>query len=150
MDCKYCKKSDQDEDFIYETKLYKVFLAPEQSYLGRCVIISKRHCESLSDLNQKELDDFLELIKKIESTSKKAFGATMFNWTCLMNNSYRKMPYHPHIHWHFRPRYEHKVEFAGVTFEDPDFGNHYDKTRTQNVSIEVKKKIIEKIRAQLK
>lgn len=85
-------------------------------------------------------------MKKLESALKKSFNATMSNWTCLMNNAYQNEPPNPHIHWHFRPRYNHKVEFAGLTFEDPEFGHHYDRTRKQEISVDVKRKIIEKIR----
>ena len=50
----------------------------------------------------------------------------MFNWTCLMNGGYRQEPYKPFMHWHFRPRYNKKVESEGKIFEDLDFGRHYD------------------------
>ncbi len=66
-----------------------------------------------------------------------------------MNDAYKKSPPKPHIHWHFRPRYDRKVEFAGLLFEDPEFGSHYDKNRTLEVSDETKKKIIEKIKENL-
>jgi len=149
MECKYCKKSSQDGDFIYETKYFRVFLADEQSYLGRCVIALKRHCETLSDLNEEEWLDFAKLVKHLESALKKAFDATMFNWTCLMNDAYKSSKPNPHAHGHFRPRYNHKVKFAGLVFEDTEFGYHYDRTRTLEVSDEVKKKIIQKIKDNL-
>lgn len=34
-------------------------------------------------------------------------------------------PPKPQVHWHFRPRYNHSVEFSGKIFKDPNFGYHY-------------------------
>ena len=50
-----------------------------------------------------------------------------------MNNSYQKKPYTPHVHWHFRPRYEQPVTINNVTFEDPEFGFHYDRDQHNEV-----------------
>ena len=148
--CKYCNDKGIEESFVYETKYWKVYLAYEQSYLGRCVVALKRHAESLSEVKKEELLDFIELVKKLETGLKKSFGATMFNWTCLMNDAYKEKNPIPHVHWHFRPRYKNNVEFAGVIFEDKEFGNHYDRKRTQIVSKEINKKIIDKIKENLK
>lgn len=55
----------------------------EQIYLGRCVVVLKRPCRSLSGLNQDEVFDFFEIVKKLEGLFKSTFGAVMFNWSCL-------------------------------------------------------------------
>lgn len=146
MDCKYCLKSLSDKDFIYETEKYKVFLAPEQSYLGRCVVATKKHVKSLSDLTAEEGNDFFEVVRRLEHAATQAFGAVMFNWTCMMNDAYQVSPRNPHVHWHFRPRYDQTITFEGETFTDPDFGHRYDRTRKQNVSDKVKQKIIEELK----
>ena len=148
MECISCQKPNYNE-LIFETKFWKVILASDQAYLGRCYITLKRHSGDLAELTDEEWLDFSELVKRLESALKKSFNATMFNWTCLMNNAYQNEPPNPHIHWHFRPRYNHKVEFAGLTFKDPEFGHHYDRARKQEVSNDVKRKILEKIRENL-
>lgn len=150
MKCEICNFLKEDKFLIYETKYWKVLLhTKDQGYLGRCIVSLKRHCGDLAELNQEEVLDFIYLVKKLESAAKKAFNATMFNWTCLMNNAYQKKPYNPHVHWHFRPRYNHKVNFAGIVFEDAAFGHHYDKGNFQEVSDDVRRRIIEKIRQNL-
>ena len=42
-----------------------------------------------------------------------------------MNNAYQLTPAKPHVHWHVKPRYDHKVELMGEVFQDPNFGHHY-------------------------
>lgn len=138
-----------DQEPIYETNYFKIFLSIKQDYLGRCVILTKRHRGDLSELNNEEWLDFAKLVKKMECALKKAFDATMYNWTCLMNNAFQKEPPVPHVHWHFKPRYNHKVEFTGETFEDPEFGHHYGRNRKKQVSEEIKKEIIQKIKENL-
>lgn len=54
MKCISCESTSKDKDFIFETRFWKVFLASEQSYLGRSFVVLKRHCGSLSELNKEE------------------------------------------------------------------------------------------------
>ncbi|MBS3143593.1 HIT family protein [Candidatus Woesearchaeota archaeon] len=140
----------QDEFMLFETKFWKVVLSDEQSYLGRCVILLKRDCGELSNLTSEEWLDFHEnIVKKLESTFKKVFDATMFNWTCLMNDAYQAENPKPYVHFHLRPRYNHDVKFIGEEFHDPDFGHHYNRERKNFVSKELLKKISDEVKKYL-
>lgn len=140
----------EKEFVLFETKYWKIILSDEQSYLGRCVILLKRDCGELSKLSSDELLDFHEnIVKKLESTFKKAFDATMFNWSCLMNNAYQAENPKPYVHWHFRPRYDHSVTFEGVEFLDPYFGHHYNRERKNFISKELKSKICDEVKKYL-
>jgi len=110
---------------IIETPYWEVILMDKQLYLGRSVVVLKRPCGDMAELNQEEILDFFDLVRKLESALRQTFGATMFNWGCLMNDAYRETLPKPQVHWHFRPRYDHAVQFAGQTFADPNFGHHY-------------------------
>jgi diadenosine tetraphosphate (Ap4A) HIT family hydrolase len=147
MSCDICNFIKTDNNPVLETKYWIVLLAEDQAYFGRCYVTLKRHCGDLVDLNDQEWSDLHKLIHKLESSVKNAFGATLFNWTCLMNMAYQNKPYDPHVHWHFRPRYDHPVNFGGLVFEDPEFGHHYarEHERSCEVSKEVQQKIIENI-----
>lgn len=114
-----------EDIIIFETPYWFVKLMPKQLYLGRCVIVLKRKCGDLAELTQEEVLDFAEVVKKLEGVLRRTFKATMFNWGCLMNDAYQVTPAEPQVHWHFRPRYDQPVEFAGHTFADPNFGHHY-------------------------
>ena len=135
---------------VYETDLWKIILSFDQYYLGRCIIVLKRDCGRFSELTHDEINDFFyNIVKKLEHSLKEAFGATMFNWTCLMNNAYKEHPPHPWVHWHFRPRYDHNVNFEGETFMDLEFGKHYARQTEKQVSHEMMEKIAEEIRKHL-
>ena len=140
----------QNDFTLFETKFWNVVLSDEQSYLGRCVILLKRDCGELSNLTSEEWLDFHEnIVKKLESTFKKVFDATMFNWTCLMNNAYQKENPKPYVHFHFRQRYNHDVKCAGEEFQDPDFAHHYNRERKNFVSKELLKKISDEVKKYL-
>jgi|SRR3989338_7227459 len=147
MHCHTCKSSK--DDLIYESDYWIVLLHKSQGYIGRCMIDLKRHAESLSDLTKDEWEDFISLIKKLEAALKKSFMATTFNLTFMMNDAFQEKPYNPHVHWHLRARYDHDVEFEGITFKDPQFGKHYDRTYTQEISNKIRTKIIQKIKANI-
>ena len=142
MECELCSSLKENKFLVYETKHWKVFLhTKDQRCLGRCVVTLRRHAGDIAELNKEELLDFAQLARDLESASKKAFRATMFNWTCLMNNAYQKKPYNPHVHWHFRSRYDHEVKFGGLTFKDELFGHHYSGDEKYIVSDDILDKI---------
>lgn len=121
------------DSVIYETEEWRVLLANDQGYLGRCYVTAKHHTASLGDLSDQQWREYEHIVLLLETACKKALGAEMFNWTCLMNNAFRKQPCLPHVHWHFRPRYKTSVEFAGLTFEDPEFGSHHDREQRREI-----------------
>jgi diadenosine tetraphosphate (Ap4A) HIT family hydrolase len=124
LECDYCKKLEKYNfgDYICNTKHWIVFLAPQQSNIGTCVVALNRPAEDLSSLTSEEWTEFGKLVGSLEFSVKQSFGVTMYNWGSLMNASYLEKPPNPHVHWHFIPRYNHEVEFDGLTFEDPYFG----------------------------
>jgi diadenosine tetraphosphate (Ap4A) HIT family hydrolase len=139
-----------EEIIILETKFWKVVLAPDQAYLGRCTVFLKGDCGELSNLTSEEWTDFYKnIVKKLEYAFKKAFDATMFNWTCFMNDAYKDKNPKPRVHWNLRPRYNHDVKFAGEQFQDLEFTRHYTLERRKIVSNETLKKISERVKKYL-
>jgi diadenosine tetraphosphate (Ap4A) HIT family hydrolase len=135
-------------DYIFETPFWIIFLAPNQSNIGTCVVALKRHYGTLDGLKDEEWLDFGNIVKNLEGSLKKSFKPTMFNWGALMNADYLKENPDPHIHWHFIPRYRHKVEFEGLTFDDQYFGSMHPRP-IKEVPGNVRLKIIEKIKEKL-
>lgn len=135
---------------ILETEHWKVELNTyDQTYLGRSFVSAKRDVGTMSDLTNEEWLDFAAVVKKLEAACKSSFGATMFNWTCLMNLAYQNDPPDPHVHWHFRPRYKAAVKFASETFEDIDFGQHYARGTERRVGDEQAREIVAAIQKYL-
>lgn len=136
-------------DPILNTQYWQVIIAPDQGYLGRCYVTLKEHKGDLAELTREEWLDYAEIVKKLETAVRSAFGAIVFNWGCLMNNAFQVSPATPHIHWHLIPRYDKTIDFDGMGFIDPLFGHHYDREQSQKVSEETLRRIQAKIKENL-
>ncbi|MBR0137329.1 MAG: hypothetical protein IJM15_02860 [Erysipelotrichaceae bacterium] len=124
--CKWCNLSEEEKRFqLFESKSWSVFLSDEQDYIGRCILVLKRHCHSLSELTDDEWEELHNLIYKNEECLKSVLGATLCSWSCLMNSFYKEETPDPHLHIHVRPRYEKPVIINGNTYADGEFGHHY-------------------------
>jgi diadenosine tetraphosphate (Ap4A) HIT family hydrolase len=143
MTCLLCSitpeavRADPNYPFLAETSHWTIVLPPNQCLLGRCVVRLRRHAESIGDLADSEMLQFRHVASALELAERSAFGATMFNWSCLMNLAFRANPPDPHAHWWLVPRYERAVDFAGLRFEDPEFASPYDPARSWRPSASV-------------
>ena len=126
MNCEFCELIEYDNEyFVGETKYWKIYLANDQNYPGRCIIPLKVHRNNLCELTMEEFADMKTVVDILEKISKETFGATNFNWTCLMNGGYAVTPPNPHVHLHFIPRYKEPYQTRDGAFVDETFGTHY-------------------------
>ena len=66
--CPWCNLSDRDKQWLlFENGSWSVFLADEQDYIGRCILVCKRHCAALSDLTAQEWSDLKQVVDGIEA-----------------------------------------------------------------------------------
>lgn len=93
-----------------------------QEFVGYCIIGNDK--QSLSDLTPEAWEELGKLEKELERVCKKVFGATMFNFACLMNNAYRDNET-PHVHYHFVPRYKNELKLFGKIYKDKHFGYNF-------------------------
>ena len=124
--CVWCNLSEEDKQYqVYETAFWSVYLSDEQDYIGRCILVVKRHCSSMSEMNEDEWEDLRKLICKVETCLKMVLGAALCNWSCLMNSFYKESEPDPHLHIHVRPRYDKPGMVNGNIYTDSEFGHHY-------------------------
>ncbi|WP_105615625.1 HIT family protein [Vallitalea okinawensis] len=135
--CEFCNLSSEDEQWLFYTSdFWKVYLADKQDYIGRCIVVSRRHCESLSSLYLQEWDDLKYTIDLLEKVISKALDATMFNWTCLMNNAQKKNETCAHVHFHLRPRYKESIKINDQVYYDEEFAHHYKNDKENKLDSE--------------
>ena len=125
-ECGWCNLTEEDQKYLLaESEYWRIFLADEQDYVGRCILVLRRHCGSLAKLSENEWIDLRNQIEKIEGCLKTIFGAEVCNWSCLMNSFFKDPAPRPHVHIHVRPRYRNPVTINGNTYIDHAFGHHY-------------------------
>lgn len=138
---------------IKEFKYWKAYIHPDQYYLGRCYLWSKKEgVKDFYDLSREELEEFICISKMLRDALSKLFKPDLFNYSVLRNIS-------PHLHGHIIPRYKEEREFEGVKFFDENFGQSMIpvpsksvpeiKNKDFNVSEEVVLKIREAIENEL-
>lgn len=126
--CEVCDILQADDpNVVVETRYWRVALASDQYYLGRCYVTSLRHFGHLGELLIGEWQELQVVVRQLESACGQALGATHVTWAALMNNAYREEEPKPHVHWHVRPRYREPTTFAGEVFVDPEFGEHHQR-----------------------
>ena len=64
------------DDVLFETNFWKIILADDQYYLGRCYIPLKRKCGNLAELKEDEIIDFFSLLKKLENAIRNINATT--------------------------------------------------------------------------
>jgi len=111
----------------------------------------------MADLTADEASDFQSTLARLEPALESAFGALLINMAYQRNWAYRghqpdpplldEKP-NPHVHWHITPRYDRPIVFAGLTFDDPTFGEPYE-WRDRPVPTTVRVAIIDRIRVHL-
>lgn len=131
--CEWCHLTDKEREWLlYESANWSVFLADIQDYVGRCILVLNRHCGSLSELNMTEWVELKEITNKLEYCYTQILGADLCNWSCLMNDFYKKDDPNPHLHIHVRPRYRQPVIINQTAYEDAEFGHHYALKKTDS------------------
>lgn len=133
-------------DLIFESKFWKLFLAPSQRYLGTSVLALKREATNLRDLIPQEWEEFSLIVKDSELAMNRSFNPDLYNWACFKNAAYRvNQEFKAKIHWHLHPRYKDPVTFEGVKFIDPDFG-YPPRLGEKTIPDELREKIIKHFR----
>lgn len=110
---------DFSKNLIKQYKYWDVFVAQNQSYLGRCVVWCKREdTQDLTDATEEEREELFSILKLLKDATYNVFKTDWFNYSFL-GNSVR------HLHCHFVPRYAAERVFEGVKFKDELYGKNW-------------------------
>ena len=96
-----------------------------------------------------EWDELRELTRKVEACLKTVLGATLCNWSCLMNSFYKAPAPDPHLHIHVRPRYDKPVVINGNAYPDGEFGHHYAQKKDSAITDQDKEAVFACLKKQL-
>jgi diadenosine tetraphosphate (Ap4A) HIT family hydrolase len=103
---------------LAESGYWRLALNRNQNLLGKCFWALRRHAEGVPELSMAE---WLDLHQQLAYTARAlalAFAPDHFNYAFLQNQD-------RHAHCHVIARYASVRTFAGLSFEDPDYPDHY-------------------------
>lgn len=155
MPCTICEILENPSDTELQMRIlegkhwFATLRQADQEYLGTTFVTAKRHVGSLPELTIDEDMEFLDIRNNLITAQMRAFGAKVVNISCLMNEAFRDEEPEPHVHYHFKPRYESPVKFNDEIFEDRQFGSYIREKRPHPVSLAMGKYIVENIQRHL-
>lgn len=148
--CNWCSLSvDEKKWLLIQNTSWSVYLADEQDYIGRCILVLNRHCGCLSELTDSEWLDLKQMINRLENCFKTVLGAELCNWSCLLNDFYKKSTPNPHLHLHARPRYKIPFSLNGIQYVDKEFGHHYDPHKGNRIDLDDRKSLYNILKREL-
>lgn len=132
--CQLLSNTPEHDYVVAQSRHWRITLAPDQYYLGRCYVTSLRHVPDLPSLSPEEWRDLHEAMRHLENATKRELGATHVTWAALMNNAYQLPDPQPHVHWHVRPRYAQvTTTVSDVVMSDDRFGHHHQREEQQHL-----------------
>lgn len=104
--CIFCKLAlgELSSATIYEDELFRVILDISPAVKGHALLLPKRHIKNLFDLDGKESELALDVIRKVSTAIKKTLNCDGIN--VLQNNGAAAGQSVLHLHFHIIPRYD--------------------------------------------
>ncbi|MDP3764580.1 MAG: HIT family protein [bacterium] len=134
---------DFSKNLIKDYKYWAIYVHPNQSYLGRCVVWCKReNALDLTDSTQEEQSELFLVLQNLREVVKKVFQPDWFNYSFLGNDT-------RHLHAHFIPRYTKPMTFMSMVFEDKLYGHNYKTDHSFVTPEDILNTIRDKIKAEL-
>ena len=103
-----------DKLLVFKTDHWSVLVRKHQVTLGSLVLAANRNFISASELRDAELEEFPEVVGKLEFALEKVFRFDKINYLCLMMSD-------RHYHSHVIPRYEGARQFLGKEWIDSNW-----------------------------
>jgi diadenosine tetraphosphate (Ap4A) HIT family hydrolase len=139
--CSDCANFHIDpRDLVGSWEHWHVVVNHNQDYLGKVMLVLRRHATDVTALTPAEQAEFWSLLGDLKTALLGAFQPDHFNYAFLMNLD-------AHVHMHIIPRYARPQVFAGAAFEDGQLGEHYDLT-SRIVPIELRQAVAQALRGQ--
>lgn len=111
--------ADYSHNLLKAYRHWEVYLAGNQSYLGRCTVWCRREdATDLADATPEEQAELFVVLAELRTVATRLFSPDWFNYAFLGNET-------PHLHGHFLPRYAAPREILGTRFTDAHWGHNY-------------------------
>ncbi len=123
-ECVLCR-SRLETPTLRESGFWRIAINRNQDFLGKSIIVLRRHEEAVVRLTGDEWADLQAEIGWITERLHSAFEPDHFNYAFLQNVD-------RHVHLHVVPRYVEGRTLAGHRFDDAEFPDRYSAPRADS------------------
>ena len=138
-DCSLCPPT---RGVVLKNDFWTLVLNENQATLGRVFFALNRHETDIARLTDPEVLSLWAFVRETKAALVFLFAPDHFNYMLLMNLT-------PHVHFHIFPRYAQSREFAGQTFSDSRYGDHYDPAESRALDAGAEAELIADLRRAL-
>jgi len=133
-------KFDYPALLVKDFEHWSVTLRRHQVTLGSLVLIAKSDATAWSDLSPEAFTELKKVTSSIEHTLGTLFTYDKINYLMLMMVD-------PNVHFHVLPRYERKLSFEGLDFEDTGWPKTPDLGSGPTLDDDMAKRLIEHLKS---
>ncbi len=131
-DCIFCKIVDGKVPAakVYEDDKVIGFLDIMPANKGHCLVVPKKHSQTLVEMNEDDLVSTVKAAKKIARALSLSFGNGSFN--IVMNNGKEAGQIVNHAHIHLIPRFQKdrlRIKWSHLKYEGDEMKEYADKIK---------------------
>lgn len=131
-DCIFCKIVDGKIPAarVYEDAYAISFLDIMPANKGHCLVVPKKHWQTLIEMDDKYLAATIMAAKKVAKAISLSFGNAGFNM--VMNNGKEAGQLVAHAHIHIIPRFQKdrlRIKWSHLKYEDKEINEYAEKIR---------------------
>ena len=131
-DCIFCKIVDGKIPAakIYEDSKVVSFLDIMPANKGHCLVVPKKHSQTLTEMSDDDLAATIKAAKKVASALSLSFGNGSFN--IVMNNGKEAGQMVNHSHLHIIPRFQKdrlRIKWSHLKYEDNEIKEYAEKIK---------------------
>ena len=131
-DCIFCKIVDGKipATKVYEDGLTVSFLDIMPANKGHCLVVPKKHSQTLAEMEDNDLVAMIKAAKKVARALSLSFGNGSFN--IVMNNGKEAGQVVNHSHIHIIPRFQKdrlRIKWSHLKYEGDEMKEYADKIK---------------------
>lgn len=141
--CPFCQKSTQE--YFMENQAFAAIYNIAPILPGHSLIIPKRHVESLFELSNEELSNFMKLGRDVAFLLSKVLDTDAFDWAIQEKEAAGQSV--PHLHMHVVPRKIGDLKHPGDWYQEVEKSERIDDPRKRLTKLQLQE-ITEVLRKQ--
>jgi histidine triad (HIT) family protein len=131
-DCIFCKiiKKEIPASVIYEDGNVISFLDIMPANKGHCLVVPKKHYETLLEVQDEYLSGLIKAVKKVAKAMSLSMGNDSYN--IIMNNGKEAGQLVQHVHVHIIPRFKGdrlRLSWSHKRYKDKEIDEYKEKIK---------------------